>query len=102
MIDDGAFQADLSDFFGELVNLRMGRMAEEQRDVSVGAEVDDVADLRFQFAVIVEIVVADLHRFVPTDGANPAGVFAASDETAVGADGAHGDHVGEYRQPDCG
>ncbi len=53
----------------------MGRMAEKQRDVSVGAEMDDVADFRFQLAVFVEIVVADLHRFVPRIGPTQPGVL---------------------------
>ena len=36
MIDDRAFEPDIADFFRELVNLRVGRVAEEKRDVSVG------------------------------------------------------------------
>ena len=76
MIDDGALQADFLNFLGEFVNLRMGRVAEKQRHVSVGAEMDDVADLRFQLAVFVKIVVADVHRLVPRNRADPAGVFA--------------------------
>ena len=71
MIDDGALQAGFVDFFGELVNLRMGRVAEKERDVSVGAEVHDVAYFWLQFAVFVEIVMADLHGFIPRDRPGP-------------------------------
>src|SRR6185503_20620364 len=77
----------------------MSRVAEKQRDVSVGAEVDDVAYLRFQLAVFVKIVVADVHRLVPGNRADPTRRVAILDKTSVGADGAHGDDVGENWQP---
>ena len=60
MIDNRAFEPDLVDFFRELVNLRVGRVAEEKRDVSVGADADDLADFGFEFALRVSIVVTQL------------------------------------------
>src|SRR6266850_7658930 len=65
VVDDGALEADLVDFFGKLVNFRMGCMAEKERDVAVGAEVHDVADFWLQFTVLVEIIVADLYGLIP-------------------------------------
>ena len=45
MIDNRAFEPDLVDFFRELINLSVGRVAEEKRDVAIGADTDDLADL---------------------------------------------------------
>src|SRR6185436_7993505 len=78
-----------------------GRVAEKQRDVSVGAEMNDIAYLWFQLAVLVKIVVADIHRLVPGNRADPARRVAILDKASVGADGAHGYHVGENWQPNC-
>src|SRR4029077_2261021 len=62
----------------------------------------DVADFGLQFAVFIEIIVADLHGFIPGDGPSPTGSVAVLNKTSVGSYRAHGDHVGENRQPDRG
>jgi hypothetical protein len=65
MIDDGLFVPELLTLFGESEDFRMGRVAEKQRHAAILQHLNDFFDLRFELAVLVEQILADLKRFFP-------------------------------------
>src|SRR5581483_7613987 len=65
MIDDGFLVADSLAFFRQRVNFRMGRVAEEERDIAIVKQVDNFLDGRLELSMIIQKIMADLERFVP-------------------------------------
>ena len=77
-------------------------MAEEKRDISIGANAHDLFDLGFQLAIFSQVVMTELDCFVPRQGSVPAVGIASVDDTAIGSHGAERDRVIKDRQPNRG
>ncbi len=68
VIDHGAFEAELVDQFCQGPDLRVGRMAEEQRGVVIGDDADHLLVERLQPPALVQHVVSELERLLPRQG----------------------------------
>src|ERR1043166_8027042 len=99
MINDRSFQADFVYFFGELVNFLVGCVAKKERDASIGADTNDLSDLRLELALLIQVVMAHGQGLFPGNRAYPTLRIAAFDKTTVSSHRRQCDYVGENRQP---